>query len=72
MANYLKAIMAVIGTVVTGLAVYYGNTDWYPIVTSALSALSVYLVPNASKAPAVQVMDVNSAYPKGNWMETGK
>ncbi len=47
MSKYLKAVMAVLGAVLTGLASYYGETHWYPIVVSAVTALSVYLVPNA-------------------------
>lgn len=52
MQTYLKAVMAVLGAVLTSLAVYYGHTTWYPIVVSGVTALSVYLVPNAPKAPA--------------------
>jgi len=49
MNAYLKAIIAVLGTVVTSLAVYYGNESWYPIVVSAVTALTVYLAPNTPK-----------------------
>jgi hypothetical protein len=47
---YLKCIMAAFGTLLTGLSVYYGHTQWFPVVTSLVSAVSVYLVPNTPKA----------------------
>jgi len=61
MAQYTKAIVAVLGAVLTSLAVYYGNTTWYPIVTTAVTALSVYVVPNIPAKSATKV-DINSAY----------
>jgi uncharacterized membrane protein len=51
MSQYLKAIVAALGAVLTGLAVYYGHTTWYPIVSSGISALLVYLVPNTTSSP---------------------
>ena len=64
MNAYLKAIIAVLGAVLTSLAVYYGNSTWYPIVTTAVTALSVYLVPNLPAKPAVTKVDINSTYPQ--------
>lgn len=49
MNQYLKAIVALISTVLTSLSAYYGNESWYPIVTSAVGAVLVYLVPNTPK-----------------------
>lgn len=46
MSKYLKFVIAVLGSVLTSLAVYYAHTEWYPVVTSAFTAISVYLVPN--------------------------
>lgn len=43
---YLKAIVALAFTVLTGLATYYGHSAWYPIVTSAVGSVMVYLTPN--------------------------
>lgn len=43
---YLKFVVALLGTVLTGLSVYYGKTEWFPIVTSVVTAVSVYIVPN--------------------------
>ena len=48
---YLKTVVVVISTVLTGLASYYGHTSWYPIATSAMSILLVYLVPNIPNSP---------------------
>lgn len=46
---YLKLIVSVAFTVITGLAVYYGHSAWYPIVTSIIGSLMVYTVPNVPK-----------------------
>lgn len=51
---YLKFIVALLAAVLTSLAAYYGNTAWYPVVTSAVGAVLVYLVPNVA-APARQL-----------------
>lgn len=48
---YLKAMVSVAFTALTGLATYYGNSAWYPIVTSAVGALMVYLAPNTPSKP---------------------
>lgn len=46
---YMKAIVGFLGAVLTSLAPYYGSAHWYPIVTSVVTAVLVYLVPNAPK-----------------------
>lgn len=46
---YLKAVVGVLGAVLTSLAPYYGSAHWYPIVTSVVTAILVYLVPNTPK-----------------------
>lgn len=46
---YLKFVIALASTVLTGLATYYGHTAWYPIVTSAVGTVLVYLTPNIPK-----------------------
>lgn len=51
---YLKAVVAIIGTVLTGLSTYYGQAHWFPIVTSVVTAISVYLVPNTPSTPAAK------------------
>lgn len=43
---YLKFVVAVLGSVVTSLQVYYGTTHWLPIVSSVVTALTVYFTPN--------------------------
>lgn len=56
---YLKFVVAVFGAVMTttlsGLAVYYGHTLWYPIVVSGVTAVAgavaVYIAPNTPKIP---------------------
>lgn len=44
-----KFLISVAGAVLTGLGTYYGTAKWEPIVAAALSAVLVYLVPNAPK-----------------------
>lgn len=51
LSPYLKFIVAILGTVLTGLATYFGHTQWFPIVTSVVAAISVYLVPNSPAIP---------------------
>ena len=51
MNQYLKAIVSGVFTVLSALAIYYGNSAWYPIAMTAVGALMVYLVPNAPSAP---------------------
>lgn len=48
---YLKAVVTVLTTVLSGLAVYYGHTHWYPIVVMGVGAISVYFTPNIPSAP---------------------
>jgi hypothetical protein len=49
-SKYLKAIMAALGAGLGALSIYYGNTEWYPIVVSAVTAGMVYLTPNTTAA----------------------
>ena len=44
-----KFLVAVMGAIVTGLGTYYGSEKWTPIVTTVVTALMVYLVPNTTK-----------------------
>jgi len=46
---YLKAAVAILGTVVTSLTIYYPDAQWLPVVTSVVTALTVYLTPNLPK-----------------------
>lgn len=51
--QYSKTIVAILGTLTSSLSVYYGTAHWFPIVTSAVTVLGIYLVPNqAAPAPA--------------------
>jgi hypothetical protein len=70
---YLKAIMAVVGAIVTSLGVYYGGSHWYPIVTTALTALTVYLVPNEPNTPGepTQPMEPAVKDPRDNPFGSG-
>jgi hypothetical protein len=56
---YLKFVVAALSTVLTALGAVYGHSYWYPIATSAVGALLVYLVPNIP-APAKQVVVVSA------------
>jgi hypothetical protein len=49
--KYSKFIVSVLGTVAVGLSAFGHNATWVPLALSAISAVSVYLVPNASAAP---------------------
>jgi hypothetical protein len=49
---YLKFIVALLSAMLTSLAAYYGHTAWYPVVTAAVGAALVYLVPNLPATPA--------------------
>jgi uncharacterized membrane protein len=50
--RYAKAVVAVLSAVTTALTVQYPSTDhWIPIVTAALGAVAVYLVPNQGTTP---------------------
>lgn len=44
-----KLVVSVLGTVATALPIYYGTAKWEPVVVAALTAVSVYLVPNTPK-----------------------
>jgi uncharacterized membrane protein (DUF4010 family) len=46
---YLKAIMGLLGAILTSLASFYGGQHWFVIVMSVFTAVSVYLVPNTPK-----------------------
>ena len=48
---YLKFIVAILGAVVTGATVYYGNAHWLPILVSVATALTVFVTPNVSNTP---------------------
>lgn len=49
---YLKFVVAILGAVITSAGVYYGSAHWFPILTSVVTALTVYLTPNLPKVSA--------------------
>lgn len=51
-----KFLVAVGGGVASALSTYYATASWEPAVVIALTALGVYLVPNAPKPPAPPVV----------------
>ena len=48
-AKYSKFIVAVLGAVSVGLTTFEHGQPWVATVLSGISAVLVYLVPNASK-----------------------
>ena len=46
MGKYAKALVAVLGVVITALAPIYSHAAWFPVVVSVLTAFGVYVVPN--------------------------
>jgi hypothetical protein len=51
--QYAKFIMALLGTIATAITTQFPSTaHWLPAVLSAVSALLVVFVPNASKKTA--------------------
>lgn len=44
--KYAKFIISILGTVMSGLTTYYGTASWEPFAVAALTAATVYLVPN--------------------------
>jgi hypothetical protein len=50
-ARYAKFIVAVLGAVAVGITAFAHTAAWAPTVLSVMSAVSVWLVPNAP-APA--------------------
>jgi hypothetical protein len=55
---YLKFIVALLGAAVTSLAVIYPAAHWLPVVTSMVTAVSVYLTPNLPKNGAVPTQPI--------------
>lgn len=49
---YLKFVVSLIGVADTSLAAFYGSQHWYVVVTTAATAVMVYLTPNLPKSPA--------------------
>jgi hypothetical protein len=45
-----KFVVSVLGAVATSLSTYYSADHWSTIVIAAITALSVYLVPNSKPA----------------------
>lgn len=45
---YAKTIIAVFGAAITALGPYLAAYKWWPAIPAVLTALTVYLVPNAS------------------------
>lgn len=52
LAPYAKAVIAVVFAVITAVQTLYPGQKWTMIVTAAIGALGVYLVPNAATPPA--------------------
>jgi hypothetical protein len=52
-SQYLKAIVALIGAIATGLQTAFPSDHWASTVTATLSAVLVYLVPNTPAPGAV-------------------
>jgi len=50
MNQYLKAIIAVLGAGVTTAQTVWPANHWQMVVTSGITALLVYLVPNSPKS----------------------
>jgi hypothetical protein len=50
MNRYLKAIVAVIGAGVTVAQTVWPGNHWQVVVTSSITAILVYLVPNTPKS----------------------
>lgn len=46
--QYSKFVVSVLGTVAVALTTFAHNATWVPVVLSAISAISVYLVPNST------------------------
>jgi len=46
---YMKAIMALLGVVVTILSQHFGGAWWFPMITGALTVITTYQVPNTPK-----------------------
>ena len=44
-----KFLVALFSAAASGLATYYGNARWEPVVVMGIGAVLTYLVPNASK-----------------------
>ena len=55
MKSHAKAIAAILGALATSLtAADLSSTYWYvPVITSVVSAVAVYAVPNAAPVPAL-------------------
>lgn len=43
---YMKAVVGILGAVLTSLASFYGGQHWFVVVTTAFTAVATYLVPN--------------------------
>lgn len=62
--RYSKFLVAIVGAVATTITTYFPVTDhWTTIVTSALSAILVYFVPNTTVTGSLQ----ESARGNGRW-----
>lgn len=51
LGKYRKAVVAVIGAALEVIPVVFGSASWAAPVIAVLTAVSVYLTPNAPKAP---------------------
>lgn len=51
LARYRKAIVAVIGAALEIIPLAFGSASWAPPVIAILTAVAVYLTPNAKEAP---------------------
>lgn len=44
---YLKALVSLVLAILTALAAFYGDEQWYGVVLAVLTAIATYVVPNA-------------------------
>ena len=56
LGNYAKGLIALEGILAQALVLGYGNDKWTPIITGALAAILLILVPNTPKPTSAPVM----------------
>ena len=47
--QYSKLVVSVLGSIATGLQLYYGDAHWVTVVISGITAATIYLVLNTPK-----------------------
>jgi len=66
--QYSKFIVSILGTAAVAITTFGHNASWAPVVLSAISAISVYLVPNAAPPIAVKGEPVVVVHPTDGTM----